>query len=101
MTRSRNYRALLIYKNQYWLATTLHLSLAGQTVAFFGMVLGEGGVLMEASLFRTRPNHVHTYFIKYTATEYATPKPDGNLTRLSHRVRKRVWPARLTTSLFV
>ena len=49
----------------------------------FGMLLGERGVLTEASLFRTRPNHVHTYFIKYTAAEYATPKPDGNLTRLS------------------
>ena len=44
--------------------------------------------------FRTRPNHVHTYFIKYTAAEYATPKPDGNLTRLSPP-RVRVWPARL------
>ena len=41
------------------------------------MLLGDGGVLTEASLFRTRPNHVHTYFIKYTAAEYATPKPDG------------------------
>ena len=66
----------------------------GRAVAFFGMLLGERGVLMEASLFRTRPNHVHTYFIKYTAAEYATPKPDGNLTRLSPP-RVRVWPARL------
>ena len=60
----------------------------GRAVAFFGMPLGERGVLTEASLFRTRPNHVHTYFIKYTAAEYATPKPDGNLTRLSPRVRE-------------
>ena len=60
----------------------------GRAVAFFGMLLGEGGVLKEASLFRTRPNHVHTYFIKYTAAEYAIPKPDGNLTRLSPHVRE-------------
>ena len=60
----------------------------GRAVAFFGMLLGERGVLTEASLFRTRPNHVHTYFIKYTAAEYATLKPDGNLTRLSPRVRE-------------
>ena len=61
----------------------------GRAVAFFGMLLGERGVLTEASLFRTRPNHVHTYFIKYTAAEYATPKPDGSLTRLSPtRVRE-------------
>ena len=52
----------------------------GRAVACFGMLLGERGVLTEASLFRARPNHVHTYFIKYPATEYATPKPDGNLT---------------------
>ena len=65
----------------------------GRAVAFFGMLLGERGVLTEASLFRTRPNHVHTYFIMYPAAEFATPKPDGNLTRLSPRVR--VWPARL------
>ena len=55
----------------------------GRAVAFFGMLLGERGVSTEASLFRTRPNHVHTYFIKYPAAEYATPKTDGNLTRLS------------------
>ena len=55
----------------------------GRTVVFFGMLLGEQGVLTEASPFRTCPNHVHTYFIKYPAAEYATPKPDGNLTRLS------------------
>ena len=42
----------------------------------------------------THPNHVHTYFIKYTAAEYATPKPDGNLTRLSPP-GVRVWPTRL------
>ena len=65
----------------------------GRAVAFFGMLLGEQGVLTEASLFRTHPNHVHTYFIKYPAAEYATPKTDGNLTRLSPHVR--VWPARL------
>ena len=47
---------------------------------FSGILLGERGVLTEASLFRTHPNHVHTYFIKYPAAEYATPKPDGNLT---------------------
>ena len=58
----------------------------GRAVAFFGMLLGERGVLTEASHFRTRPNH--TYFIKYTAAEYATPKPDGNLTRLSPCVRE-------------
>ena len=52
----------------------------GRAVACFGMLLGGRGVLTEASLFRARPNHVHTYFIKYPATEYATPKPDGNLT---------------------
>ena len=66
----------------------------GRAVAFFGMLLGERGVLTEASSFRTRPNHVHTYFIKYPAAEYATPKPDGNLTRLSPP-HVRVWPARL------
>ena len=55
----------------------------GRTVAFFGMLLGERGILTKTSLFRIRPNHVHTYFIKYPAAEYATPKPDGNLTRLS------------------
>ena len=49
------------------------------------MLLGERGVSTEASLFRTRPNHVHTYFIKCPVAEYATPKPDGNLTRLSPR----------------
>ena len=46
----------------------------GRAVAFFGMLLGERGVLTKASLFRTRPNHVHTYFIKYPAAEYTTPK---------------------------
>ena len=61
---------------------------SGALGCLFGMLLGEGGVLTEASLFRTRPNHVYTYFIKYTAAEYATPKPDGNLTRLSPRVRE-------------
>ena len=65
----------------------------GRAVAFFGMLLGGRGVLTKASLFRTRPIHVHTYFIKYPAAEYATPKTDGNLTRLSPHVR--VWPARL------
>ena len=68
----------------------------GRTVAFFGMLLREQGILTQASLFRTRPNHVHTYFIKYPAAEYATLKPDGNLTRLSPP-RVRVWPARLHT----
>ena len=29
------------------------------------------------------PIYVHTYFIRCTAAEYAIPKPDGNLTRLS------------------
>ena len=53
--------------------------------------------LTKASLFRTRPNHVHTYFIKYPAAEYATPKTDGNLTRLSPHVR--VWPARLAVPM--
>ena len=52
----------------------------GTLLLVFGMLLGERGVLTEASLFRTRPNHVHTYFIKYSAAEYATLKPDGNLT---------------------
>ena len=66
----------------------------GCVVAFFGMLLEERGVLTEASHFKTCPNHVHTYFIKYPAAEYATPKPDGNLTRLSPP-RVRVWPARL------
>ena len=70
----------------------------GRAVAFFGMLLGERGVLTEASLFRTRPNHVHTYFIKYPAAEYATPKPDGNLTRISPP-RVRVWLARLPNNL--
>ena len=54
----------------------------GRVVAFFGMLLEEQDILTEASLFRARPNHVHSYFIKYPAAEYATPKPDGNLTRL-------------------
>ena len=63
-------------------------------IIHFGMVLVERGVLTEASLFRTRPNHVHTYFIKYPADEYAAPKPDVNLTRLSPP-HVRVWPARL------
>ena len=50
----------------------------GRAVAFFGMLLGEleRGVLTDASFFRTRPNHVHTYFIRYPAAEYATPKPN-------------------------
>ena len=43
---------------------------------------------MAASLFIARPNHVHNYIIKYPAAEYATPKPDGNLTRLSLHVRE-------------
>ena len=29
------------------------------------------------------PIYVHTYFIRRPAAEYATQKPDGNLTRLS------------------
>ena len=60
----------------------------GCAVAFFGMLLGERGILTEASPFRTPPNHVHTYFIKYAAAEYVTPKPGGNLTRPSPRVRE-------------
>ena len=63
----------------------------GRTVAFFGMLLGERGVLTEASLFRARPNHVHTYFIRYPAAEYAISKPDWNLTQLSPP-HVRVWP---------
>ena len=35
----------------------------GHVVAFYDMLLGKRGVLTEASLFRARPNHVHTYFI--------------------------------------
>ena len=62
----------------------------GRAVAFVGMLLGERGVLTKASLFRTRPNHVHTYFIKYPAAGYATPKTDENLTRLSPHVTARL-----------
>ena len=32
------------------------------------------------------PIYVHNYFIRCAAAEYAIPKPDGNLTRLSSRV---------------
>ena len=46
---------------------------------------------MEVLPFRTRPIYVHTYFIRCPAAEYATPKPYGNLTRLSPP-RVRVWP---------
>ena len=49
----------------------------GCVVAFFGMLLEERGVLTEASHFKTCPNHVHTYFIKYPAAEYATPNLMG------------------------
>ena len=33
------------------------------------------------------PIYVHTYFIRRADAEYAIQKPDGNLTRLSSRVR--------------
>ena len=62
----------------------------GGAVAFFGMLLIERGASTE---FRTRPIYVHTYFIRRPAAECATPKPYGNLTRLSPRVR--VWRVRL------
>ena len=65
----------------------------GRKVAFFGMLLIEHGASTEVLRFRTCPIYVHTYFIRHPAAEYATPKPYGNLTRLSPRVR--VWPARL------
>ena len=60
----------------------------------------ERSVLTEASLFRTRPNHVHTYFVKYPAAEYATPKPDWNLTRL-FPPRVRVWRWRLNALVVI
>ena len=63
----------------------------GRGCLFWHATQRERSVLTEASLFRTRPNHVHTYFIKYPAAEYATPNPDGNLTRLSPP-QVRVWP---------
>ena len=53
-----------------------------RVVAFFGMLLGERGVLMEASLSEHLPI-MFTPTCKYLAAEYATPKPDGSLTRLS------------------
>ena len=34
-------------------------------------------------LFRTCPKFVHTYFIRRPVAGYATPNPDGKLTRLS------------------
>ena len=42
-------------------------------LSFFGILLGE----------RACPNYVRTYFIGCPTAEYATQKPDGNLTRLS------------------
>ena len=72
---------------------------------FLGMLIGlvaNGGTLVpflecylesKSCLFRTRPNYVHTYFIRCPAAEYATPKPDG----LSSHMR--VWPVRLTQHL--
>ena len=58
----------------------------GRKVAFFGMLLIEHGASTEVLRFRTCPIYVHTYFIRHPAAEYATPKPYGNLTRLSPRV---------------
>ena len=57
----------------------------GRAVAFFGMLLIERGASTEVLRFRTCPIYVHTYFIRRPAAKYATPKPYGNLTRLSPR----------------
>lgn len=37
----------------------------------------------KSCLFRTCPNHVHTYIIRHPTAEFAKQKPDGNLTRVS------------------
>ena len=55
----------------------------GRAVAYFGMLLIERGASTEVQPFRTHPIYVYTYFIARPAAEYATPKPYGNLTRLS------------------
>ena len=49
------------------------------TVAFFSMVLGECSILTEQHI----PIYIDTFLIRLPAANYATQKPDGNLTRLS------------------
>ena len=43
----------------------------------FGMLLIERGASKEVLPFKTHPVHVHTYFIRSPAAEYATQKPYG------------------------
>ena len=51
----------------------------GRAVAFFGMLLGERGVLTEVSLSEHVPIMFTPTLLSMPAAEYATPKPDGNL----------------------
>ena len=79
---------------QEFLGVLIHLVTNGAHGCLFGKLLMERRASTEVLPFRTRPIYVHTYFIRRPVAEYATRKPDGNLTRLS-LPRVRVWPARL------